>query len=337
MTNRKPAFLITIDTEGDNAWGSPAKITTRNAAFLPRFQALCERFGLRPTYLTNHEMASSPEFVEFAKDALDRGTIEIGMHLHAWDTPPLSRLTHDDMSTHPYLIEFTDKVMREKIRVMTDLLETTFAVKMLSHRAGRWSFDTRYMSMLVDEGYEVDCSVTPRVSWASSLGNPAGAGGTDYRAFPDVAYWPSESDISQPVAKSGLLEVPVTILSRETDTSRWALGAIDSAAPFFGIPLRPVRSFISRIAPPAVWLRPRGGNTQAMLWAVRRVADEGRDYAEFMLHSSEFMPGGSPTFQDEPSIERLYEQLEALFSWVATRFEAMTLHNYRRRFEALAT
>ena len=336
LPNRKPAFLITIDTEGDNLWSNPREVTTRNAAFLPRFQTLCERHDLRPTYLTDYQMATAPQFVEFAQDALRRGTIEVGMHLHAWDSPPLSELTHDDWSTHPYLIEFTDEMMREKIRVMTDTLETTFGVKMLSHRAGRWSFDQRYMSMLVEQGYAVDCSVTPRVSWARSLGDPAGAGGTDYTAFPDEAYWLSTEDISRPGAKPGLLEVPVTILSRETVLSRRTLAAIDSAPPLLAIPLRPVGRLIRRFAPPAVWLRPRGNNTKAMMWLVRRVIEEGRDYAEFMLHSSELMPGGSPTFQSERCIERLYEQLEILFSWVSTRFEATTLYSYRCRFEELS-
>ena len=70
MAAGKPRFLITIDTEGDNAWAKPREVTTRNAAYLPRFQSLCERYGLQPTYLTNYEMAVSPEYREFAADAL---------------------------------------------------------------------------------------------------------------------------------------------------------------------------------------------------------------------------------------------------------------------------
>jgi hypothetical protein len=55
MDNRA-AFLITVDTEGDNLWARPRELTTHNAAWLPRFQALCERYGLKPTYLTAWEM-----------------------------------------------------------------------------------------------------------------------------------------------------------------------------------------------------------------------------------------------------------------------------------------
>src|SRR5215470_3046113 len=128
-------FIITIDTEGDDLWSRPREITTRNAAFLPRFQALCERFGFKPVYLTNYEMAMSDAFVEFGRDVLARGAGEIGMHLHAWNSPPLVALTDDDFRYQPYLIEYPEPVMRQKIATMTRLLEDRFDEVILSHRA----------------------------------------------------------------------------------------------------------------------------------------------------------------------------------------------------------
>ena len=92
----RPAFLITIDTEGDNIWSRPRTIGTRNAEFLPRFQVLCEQYGFKPTYLTNWEMTHCPCFQEFGRDLIRGGRAEIGMHLHAWNNPPLVPLTEDD-------------------------------------------------------------------------------------------------------------------------------------------------------------------------------------------------------------------------------------------------
>ena len=62
----KPAFLITVDTEGDNLWRNPRAVSTRNAHFAFRFHALCQSFDLPITWLTNHEMASCPVFTELA-------------------------------------------------------------------------------------------------------------------------------------------------------------------------------------------------------------------------------------------------------------------------------
>ena len=111
----RPGLLITIDTEGDNLWSRPREVATRNAAYLPRFQALCERYGFKPTWLTNHEMACCPVFCEFGQDVLQRGEGEIGMHLHAWNSPPIVPLSDDDLSRQPSLIEFPPSVMRDKV------------------------------------------------------------------------------------------------------------------------------------------------------------------------------------------------------------------------------
>ncbi|HET6491473.1 MAG TPA: deacetylase, partial [Burkholderiales bacterium] len=119
-------FIITVDTEGDNLWAKPREITTRNAAYLPRFQALCERFRFKPVYLTNYEMALSDAFVEFGRDVIARDAGEVGMHLHAWNSPPLEPLTDDDFRYQPYLIEYPAPVMKEKIRTLTHLLEDRF-------------------------------------------------------------------------------------------------------------------------------------------------------------------------------------------------------------------
>ncbi len=64
---KKPAFIITIDTEGDNLWQNHRVIKTENARYLARFQTLCERFGFKPVWLTNYEMAVEPVFIEFCE------------------------------------------------------------------------------------------------------------------------------------------------------------------------------------------------------------------------------------------------------------------------------
>ncbi|MBR7352886.1 deacetylase, partial [Klebsiella pneumoniae] len=75
---------------------------------------------------------------------------------------------------------------------------------------GRWGFDARYASLLVKYGYQVDCSVTPRVNWTTGKGAPQGDGGTDYRRFPQQAYFLDENDISLE-GHSPLLEVQMSI------------------------------------------------------------------------------------------------------------------------------
>ena len=297
-------------------WSRPREITTHNARFLPRFQTLCERFGFSPVYLTNYEMAECPVYREFAQDVLRRGTAEIGMHLHAWNSPPLQPLTADDYNCQPFLIEYPEPVMREKLVHLTGLLEDRFAVKMRSHRAGRWAFNAAYARILLDLGYTVDCTVTPGIDWSPNLGDPKGRGGSDYRGFPSEPYYLDIDCLSRP-GGSPLLEVPMTILSLEPPRVR----SLGQALPAASLPARVLRRFY----PPHAWLRPVPGNRRQLLRVIDQAHAEQRSYVEFMLHSSEFMPGGSPSFPDEASIEALYEDLEAVFSRAAKYFQGQTL------------
>ena len=310
-------FIIAIDTEGDDLWAKPRQITTRNAEYLPRFQALCERFRFKPVYLTNYEMAMSDAFVEFARDVLARGAGEVGMHLHAWNSPPLVPLTSDDFRFQPYLIEYPDPVMKEKIRIVTRLLEDRFDQAMISHRAGRLGFDGRYAAMLLDEGYRVDCSVSPGLDWSGTPGDPNGNGGTDYTAFPDRPYFFNPSDISVP-AIEGMLEVPMTIRS----------SSLYRNAPWvYRIPL--LRQTANRLVSPALnHLCPTESDLGGMLRAAREGRAEGAVHMEFTLHSSELMPGGSPTFRNASDIELLYERLEILFEELWTWCRGMTLKEF---------
>lgn len=317
----RPAFLITIDTEGDNLWGRPTAITTENARFLPRFQALCERYGLKPTYLTNHEMACDKGFVAFAREAEARDAAEVGMHLHAWCSPPEHTLTADDFARMPYLIEYPTSVLKAKVRDMTARLEDLFGHKMVSHRAGRWALDERYVDALIEEGYRIDCSVTPYVSWRGDRG--AHAGGTDYRDFPTEAYFIDPSDIRRAGA-SPLLEAPMTIMPRYGLDSR----ALPAAAFANGTTGRIANRLL-----PSDWLRPRRGNGSRMLAVLGRAKREERRYVEFMTHSSELMPGASPYFPDAESVEALYRSLEALFARAAQDFQGQTLAEFREGFD----
>lgn len=314
-------FIITIDTEGDNIWSRPETITTENSRFLPRFQALCEKYGFKPVYLTSYEMAVDPRFQQFGREVLARGAGEIGLHVHAWNSPPLHGQKYDPRRDLIYLFELPDDLLAAKIDRLHTLLADTFGQAPVSHRAGRWGFDERVARMLVERGYTVDCSVTPGVSWRGSLGAPDGAGGSDYTGFPYHPYFMDLDDLSKP-GDSPLLQVPMTIRPTPNPIAATLLPRIKGTAA-----QRAVERFFGG---EHVWLRPNGRNLREMLALVERVLAEGAPVLEFMLHSCEFMPGGSPLFITEAEIERLYNHLEKLFQTIAGHgVPGMTLAEYR--------
>ncbi len=323
----KPCFLITIDTEGNNGRAGSRLATTKDARYLERFHDLCESYGLRPTYLTNREMAECPVFKGFAGWVLARGVGEIGMHLHAWDTPPIAHITDDDRRCRLYLSVYPERVLREEIRTLTGILEDTFGVKMLSHRAGRWDFDERYASLLLEAGYCVDCSVEPRWYWPGNGSSPARRGGPDDGTYPAEAYWVDLQDISR-AGDSPLLEVPMTILPNR----RTALRSLSDTLRLLPGPLQaltePVWRVCDWVTPPGRWLHPNGNNGVELLEIVEQVLAAGLSYAEITLHTSELELGGSRTSQSVAGIERLLDGLAVLFSAIRGRFRGVTLTEF---------
>ena len=171
--------------------------------------------------------------------------------------------------------------------------------------------DKEYAAILRQCGYIADCTVTPGIDWRSNRGQTEGSRGIDYRRFFHKPYEMSLEDISKK-GKSGMLEVPVTVRRKS-----W--------------------KFIARNYNPWIkrdwneWLRPNGSNLKTMKEIVAEGLRGGNDYVEFMLHSSELMPGGSPTFQNEKQIEKLYGDLEELFEYASHNYWGIGLTDYALR------
>ena len=233
------------------------------------------------------------------------------------------QITEADWRHGSYLIEYSTGVMREKIHRMTSTLADLLSVKVVSHRAGRWAFDERYAEALIDEGYEIDCSITPLVSWRHHTGARTGSGGPDYTTFPSQPYWIDPTDIGRP-GMSSLLEVPVTIVPGR---HRMVEAAIESMSSRLGQRSLTVRA-LRRIYPPSRWLRPSGDNGRDLRRIVTQIADGECLHAEFMLHSSELMPGGSPRFPTAAHVESLYADIERLFAMVRRLCRPATLREF---------
>ena len=298
-------FIITVDTEGDNLWQykNGDNISTMNANFIPRFQHLCEKYGFYPVYLTNYEMAKCPRFIDEAKEWLKNGHCEIGVHLHAWNNPPTYELK-GTFNGNPYLIEYPEDVMRAKFNEIYNLLVKNFDIIPVSHRAGRWAMDERYFSILNEFGIKIDCSYTPGIKWNNANGKTV-ANGSDYSKVPCSAHF-----------VNGVLEIPATV---RTYSHYLSSGKIKHQ----------VRTLIKG---GAIWLRPALSQLQEMKKLMRDVSKEpDNDYLEFMIHSSELMPGGSPYFPSEEAIDRMYDTMESVFSFARfLGYTGATLKDYAR-------
>lgn len=297
-------FIITVDTEPDGQWNINSKGTTENVKYIPRFQNLCEKYGFKPVYLTDYLMTKDDYFVNIMKSYIKKDNCEIGMHLHAWDTPPI--IDFDNMKgNRPYLIEYEDSIMEEKIKNITEYLSNIFEMKIISHRAGRWALDDRYIFFLNKYGYKVDCSVTPHIDWRNVCGKSTGSKGSDYSNSEEGIYT---------LPNSSILEIPVTIrkVGRLTALKNSNIN---------------IKNILKRaLFGDKYWFRPALFSIKQM-FSLYEVTKED-SYIEMMLHSSELMPGGSPYFPNVESIENMYKTIEKLFDLVSKTHEGCTLKNY---------
>ena len=294
-------FIITVDTEGDNLWNyrKGDKISTQNTKYIPRFQELCEKYGLKPVYLTNYEMLCDDEFVEYVKEKEQLGLCEVGLHLHAWNNPPIYEL-EAQYDGNPYLIEYPDDVMRAKFNVLYELFYEKLGHKPYSHRAGRWAMDERYFRLLEEYDVKVDCSVTPHLNWSNAKGEMVG--GSDYRKSSSCAH-----------LIGNVLEVPLTVIpSRALIGSSWK------------------QNLKTLLRGRNLQLRPAMYSLEEMKRVIDKCnSDKTVDYLEFMLHSSELMPGGSPYFTTLESIEQEYGIMERLFEYISSKgYKGVTLKEY---------
>lgn len=294
-------WIITVDTEGDNLWKwKPGEeITTENAKCIARFQNLCEQYSFKPVYLVNFEMAQSDVLVSTLKNKVLEGKCEIGMHLHAWNSPPAFDLPKLYVGC-PYITEYPKEVVMEKHIFLRDYIEERFAVRPVTYRAGRWATNATLFDVLDELGFLVDCSITPGInlSWNQGMSVP---NGNDY----------SMEKHSVKKITDTLIEVPMTTCKRRSVHGKTLKNRLSN--------LLKGRDF---------WLRPAINTYSEMIHLINIMEGQQSDYLEFMIHSSELLPNGSPYCKTEEDVEEYYKKMEAVFQHVSRNYVGVTLHEY---------
>lgn len=294
-------FFVTIDTEGDALWDDPPidQIKTENSLWIPKFQELCEKYGFIPIWLTDYEMIEDDRYVNYIKNKVHKGLCEVGIHVHARNNPPIYKLENEKERGAAYLIEYPTEIMREKFCYLKELIEKRLECKVITHRAGRWTINDEYIKILDEEGIRYDCTMTPGLSWEACEGITPGSQGSNYL----------ENLYKRQVIGQNIIEYPMTVFKTNSLVVPQEV-SIKSCA-------RSIRNYIKKTP---TWLRPNTNqNLNEMKNIIDRIVKENGEYAEFMIHSSEFMPGGGPKHQGEKEVQRLFKTMEDLFKYAFDR------------------
>ena len=315
--SRSTFFMVGVDTEADDQWTLEGRkrLSVANARALPRLQALCDAYGVRPSYLVTHEMATREPSRSILRDLSATGGCEIGAHLHPWSSPPYRE--EDLVGRYPSQLELS--ALEAQLKELTAAIETSVGVRPVSYRAGRHGFDSRSLRILEDLQYRVDTSVDP-------LFNETRKGGPSFAGAPVSPYWPDHGDV-RAKGDSNILEIPVS--SATTPALPKAL-----ERRFTNLPAIPWRGYLKRLGLRAVWLRPSYSSVEDAKALATALVARGVPTLNMLFHSSELVPEGSPYNRTDADVDRFFERLERVFEHIMKRLAARGV-TYRECAEAL--
>jgi hypothetical protein len=317
-------YAMTVDTEEewdwDRGWPTTAP-SVANVRLLPRFQELCSRWGVATTYFTNKAVLDDPQARQVVLDLAAAPGVEIGMHIHPWNTPPL-----DPGEPVVERQSFLHNLPADRIRAKLEATYRTFlehGLRPTSFRGGRYSSGGVIHEFLRDRGFWADASVVPYTSWP-------GDGAPDYRTR-------TRDPIRLPPRTAGelpLWEVPLTLGFTRGPERIWrrAFEALESPA------LRRLRliglsdrlGLVRRI-----WLNFEDTPAPRMLGLLERLRREPPPCVVLTIHSSSFLVGGNPYTPTPQAQDRLFDRFETIFRRLAAwpEFRPATITDLARSLE----
>ena len=299
-------FIVTIDTEEDD-WTGGRSIgsAVSNVAQVPAFQSLCDRYGIRPTYLLTYPMTQDREAVEIFRALSKQGTCEIGLHCHPWNTPPFEEELTDANSM---LCNLPAELQLKKIETLDSAIRAQVGAKPVSFRAGRWAYSAQVARHLVSLGYKVDSSVTPYVNWAHQYG-------PDFTDYPVQPYRVQPAHIHRPCSDGVLLEIPATIgllgWSTPLATKVWKTMARGNWVHFKGTGMLAALGIVQK-----VWLSPEVVDGATMIKLIEQLRRQGHQCFNMVFHSSSLKAGLTPFVQTSADEARLLQRVEAVFRYI---------------------
>jgi hypothetical protein len=311
-----PILLVSVDTEEEFDWSapfSPAQRSVGHAARLPRLHELFERFGVRPTYLVDHPIATTEQSVRVLDGFLQKGNCEIGAHLHPWVNPPL---VEDDGKGGGYLCNLPLPVQQDKLANLTEAIGKAFGVRPAVFRCGRYGLDFALVPVLRELGYHVDSSIMAYTSFT-------GDGGPSWEGYGPEPFWLRPPLVPETPGREPLLEVPCTTAFTRRPFWFWAaLSRLFSRRPWSHLRLIGI---LWRLGVRRIRLTPEGPDLSDLIGVMRAVTRGPNPVLTMILHSPSIEPGHTPYVRSERDLERFYAVLAGTLEFAVGRLGARCL------------
>lgn len=298
-------LIVTVDTEEEGLWSgnfSAYDNPVTNLSGIPAFQTICDRHGIRPTYLVNTPVVSDESESAVLEAILADGRCEIGCHIHPWNTPP----EEDDIqSERSYLCNLPIELQREKLTTVTEQIESRFGQRPTSFRSGRYGLDDNGAAILKELGYLVDSSVCPYMDYSAD-------GGPDFRGAPWRPYFVDTKLLEPAAVPTSLLEVPVSFGFNWTNFE--SAFRLDEWLAHSGVSRFRLKGIFERLAIlRKIKFSPEKADSKRLAALADAYMHQNAPCMVMMFHSSSLKAGHSPYVRDEAALERFLATIDQTF------------------------
>lgn len=289
--------LVFVDTEEEFDWSQPKSrdsTSVKSVKSLPKVHVLLREYGIKPAYLVDYPVATTPESVDVLRDLASNNAATIGSQLHPWVNPPFIERV-DRANSFPG--NLPRPVELAKIKALTDAITTNFGARPIVYRAGRYGVGPNTEALLDELGYKLDVSVRPYFDYREE-------GGPSFRRIRPQLYWTGP--------ERRLLELPLT------STFTGGLRAVGEAAFELSAHVPRLHGILSRTALLGrVALTPEGIPLEEAISAIRLLVESGTQLFSISFHSPSVEPGHTPYVRDARDLAQFYEWWHGVLTTLA--------------------
>jgi hypothetical protein len=305
-------LALSIDVKEEGVFrGMYAKTrpTVRNVAELVRLLPLLGEFDLPASLLCTHSVFADAAACRTLADMCARRRVEIGAHLHHWNTPPAGTAGGEGYESPG---QVPDKLLAARLASLFAAGRAFLGKPLTSFRMGKWDLHRRHWPLLADAGVLVDASVRP-LHYA-----PQGPDHFDAPADPYVVDVQGHAILEAPLSC-----IPLCACVRRLSPSCGAGGSVRrrlaaSVRKWGVLALLPVYHPLRMMQAVTTRYLAQGGRVLSLTW-----------------HSSEMMPGAAPHMPDAAAVERFLGKIRAYLRWLTARVavQGRTLDELRQTWD----
>ena len=287
-------LVLSIDVEEEGLFRGAylrRKPSVHNVAALMRLSPLLEEFDLPVSLLCTHSVFVDAAACRVLADMCARFRVEIGAHLHHWNTPPAGTGSVGEQG-YESPGGLPEALLAARIASLFAAGGIFLGKPLTSFRMGKWDLHRWHWPLLAEAGVLVDASVRP-LHYASH--------GPDHFDAPADPY-------VVPVRGRAILEAPLSCTP--------LCACVRSLSPSAGGAVR--RRMAASVRKwGALALLPVYHPLWMMKAVTKRHLAQGGRVLSLTWHSSEMMPGATPHLPDAPAVERFLEKMRSYLGWLA--------------------